>query len=44
MRDLLDYSLKGHNTFGIDARCRRFLEYETVEEAADVAELLGRDD
>ena len=44
MRDLSDYSLKSHNTFGIDARCRRFFEYETVEEAVDVAELLGRED
>ena len=43
MRDLLDYSLKGHNTFGIDARCRRFLEYETVEEAVEIAEILGRE-
>lgn len=43
MRDLLDYSLKGHNTFGIDARCRRFLEYETVEEAVEIAGILGRE-
>ncbi len=44
MRDLTDYSLKSHNTFGIDARCRRFLEYETAEEAALVAELLRGED
>lgn len=43
MRDLLDYSLKGHNTFGIEARCRRFLEYETVEEAVEIAGILGRE-
>lgn len=30
--DLFDYSLKGHNTFGIDAVCRRFVEFETVGE------------
>ena len=43
MRDLLDYSLKGHNTFGIDARCRRLLEYETVDEAVEIAGILGRE-
>ena len=40
MRDIKDYSLLAHNTFGIDARCRRFLEYETVEEAQQVARIL----
>lgn len=43
MRDLLDYSLKRHNTFGIEARCRRFLEYETVKEAIEIAGILGRE-
>jgi len=32
MKDLHDYSLKGHNTFGIDARCNRFIEFDSVEE------------
>lgn len=32
MKDLHDYSLKNHNTFGIDARCRRFVEFDSVEE------------
>lgn len=32
MKDLHDYSLKCHNTFGIDARCRRFIEFCSVEE------------
>lgn len=27
-----NYSLLHHNTFGIDARCRRFTEYETTDE------------
>lgn len=27
-----NYSLSAHNTFGIDARCRQFVEYETVDE------------
>ena len=40
MKDILNYSLKEHNTFGIDACCRRFLEYEDDEEAIRVAEIL----
>ena len=40
MRDIANYSLMGHNTFGIEARCRRFLEYSTVDEARDVAAIL----
>lgn len=40
MRDFKDYSLKEHNTFGIEAKCSRFLEYETVEEAQQIALLL----
>ena len=40
MKDLRDYSLLAHNTFGIDARCSRFLEYETAAEAQQVAEIL----
>lgn len=44
MRDLRDYSLLAHNTFGIDARCSRFLEYETVEEARLVAQVLASSD
>lgn len=44
MRDLRDYSLLAHNTFGIDARCSRFLEYETIEEAQQVAQVLASSD
>ena len=40
MKDLRNYSLLGHNTFGIDAKCSRFLEYASVEEAQQVAALL----
>ena len=36
-----DYSLLRHNTFGIDAKCRRFLEYGSVEEAQQVARMLN---
>lgn len=40
MRDIEDYSLLQHNTFGIKAYCRRFLEYANVEEARQVATIL----
>ncbi len=36
MKDIRNYSLLPHNTFGIDASCRRFLEYDTVEEAQQI--------
>ena len=37
MKDYQNYSLKAHNTFGIEVRCTRFLEYESDEEAQQVA-------
>lgn len=40
MKDGRNYSLKLHNTFGIDAKCSRFLEYENVAEAQEVARIL----
>ena len=40
MKDFRNYNLLAHNTFGIDVCCRRFLEYETVEEAQAVAAIL----
>ena len=40
IKDLINYSLKAHNTFGIDAKCSRFLEYATIAEAQEVAKIL----
>ena len=40
MKDFRDYSLKAHNTFGIDAKCSRFLEFEDEQEAIEVAKIL----
>ena len=40
MKDIHDYSLKQHNTFDIEARCDRFLEYSTADEAKAVADIL----
>lgn len=42
MKDIPNYSLKAHNTFGIEARCKRFLEFENEFEAQDVAEILRK--
>lgn len=41
MKDIRNCSLLGHNTFGIDARCNRYLEYATVDEARQVASILS---
>lgn len=40
MIDQKNYSLLRHNTFGIDAKCKRFIEYCSVEEAQQVAEMI----
>lgn len=44
MKDQLQYSLLPHNTFGIDARCDRFVEYTTVDEAQQVAAIIRQSD
>lgn len=36
MKDLSDYSLKRHNTFGFDVKCKRFVEFYTVDELKHV--------
>lgn len=36
MKDFRNYSLLKHNTFGIDALCKRFLEYASVDEAKEL--------
>lgn len=41
MKDINNYSLLAHNTFGIDAKCSRFLEYDSLEEARQVAQVLN---
>lgn len=44
MRDIKDYNLKEHNTFGIDAKCSRFIEFENDDEAIEVAKILRESD
>jgi len=44
MRDIRNHSLLPHNTFGIDARCSRFLEYQDIQEARQVAQILRESD
>ena len=41
MRELSNYNLLPNNTFGIEARCKRFLEYSSVADAQKVAQLLN---
>lgn len=40
MIDQENYSLLRHNTFGIDAKCKRFIEYSSVEEVQQVAGMI----
>lgn len=44
MREAHDYSLFKHNTFGIDARCRRFVEFGSVDEARHLVLSLREED
>lgn len=44
MKDKTDYCLLRHNTFGIDVRCRRFIEIETVDDALRLPAILGTAD
>lgn len=36
MRDIRNFDLTGHNTFGISARCARFVEFASVDELKHV--------
>ena len=40
MKDIRNYNLLNHNTFGIDADCRRFIEFSTVGELQAVCKRL----
>ncbi len=44
MKDIRNYSLLARNTFGIDAKCKRFLEYASVEEACRICGMLSEED
>ena len=37
----MPYSLLQHNTFGIDASCRQFVEYASVSQLKEVVATLG---
>ena len=43
MKDCKNYCLLAHNTFGIEARCSRFLEYADEKEALQVAAILRQE-
>ncbi len=40
MKDISNYDLSGHNTFGIKARCRRFIEFASVAELQEALRML----
>lgn len=44
MKDISNHSLLRHNTFGIDASCRRYMEYANVEEAQQICRQLSDTD
>lgn len=44
MKDLQNYSLLHHNTFGIDASCRRFIAFDTKEELLQALSMLTEAD
>ncbi len=44
MKDFRDYDLTTHNTFGISAKCSRFIEYSSMTEAKDTATILHNTD
>ena len=40
MKDFYDFNLKEYNTFGIDVKCRRFIEFESVDELLQIVNSL----
>ena len=44
MKDFRNYSLAQHNTFGINAKCSRFIEYATTSEAKEAVKSLNNND
>ena len=44
MTDIRAYCILGHNTFGIDAKCRRFVEFSSVDELKNVVAALDDND
>ena len=40
MKDIRNYSLLHHNTFGIDVQCRRFIEFSSERELKDCLQKL----
>ena len=41
MKTFSNYSMLSHNTFGIDAKCRSYVEYASVDEAVQLARQLA---
>ncbi len=44
MKDFADYDLTRHNTFGIKAKCRRFIEFDCVDDLRNILNGLTESD
>ncbi len=44
MKDFANYDLTNHNTFGIKAKCHRFLEFESIDELRSTLAMLCESD
>lgn len=44
MKDERNFNLLDYNTFGIDVNCRRFVEYDSVDEAQVIVRSLADED
>ena len=44
MKDFADYDLTRHNTFGIKARCRRFIEFDSTDDLRNALACLTESD
>ncbi len=44
MKDFADYDLTHHNTFGIKAKCRRFIEFDCVDDLRNILNGLTESD
>lgn len=44
MKDIKDYNLLNNNTFGIDETCRRFVEFDTVDQLKSIVSSMTEED
>ena len=44
MKDIANFNLKGHNTFGMDVACRRFIEFSSEDELISALNAIEAED